>query len=64
MQPGREPQLMALQASVKDAAQFVSRAQELWSSLDSGRSKIELMDGRLLERTVVPRQVGSRRWAW
>ena len=62
MQPGREPQLMALQASkVKDAAQFVSRAQELWSSLDSEAfDEIELMDGRLLERTVVPREVDGK----
>ena len=62
MVPGREPELMALQASkVKDETQFIERAQELWSAFDSEAfDEIELKDGRLLERTIVPRHVGGK----
>ena len=36
MAPGQETELMALHASmVKDGAQFISRAKELWEALDT-----------------------------
>ncbi len=62
MAPGQEPALMALQASkVKDEAQFIERARELWSAFDSEAfDEIELKDGRLLERTIVPRQADGK----
>ena len=62
MQPGREPELMALQASkVKDDVQFITRAQELWLCLDSEAfDEIEMRDGRVLERTIVPRQTDGK----
>ena len=62
MAPGREPELMALQASkVKDEAQFIARARELWSALDTEAfDEIELKDGRVLERTIVPRQMDGK----
>ena len=60
--PGRENELMAQQAAkVKDAAQFVERAQELWSALDSEAfDEIEMKDGRVLERTIVPRHADGK----
>jgi two-component system sensor histidine kinase/response regulator len=54
--PGQETALMCLHASlVRDEAQFIARATELWASLDSGSfDEIELKDGRVLERTITP----------
>ena len=62
MQPGREPELMALQASkVKDSAQFITRVRELWLALVSESfDEIEMLDGRVLERTIVPRQADGK----
>ena len=62
MAPGREPELMALQASkVKDEAHFISRARQLWSDLDSEAfDEIELKDGRVLECSIVPRQADGK----
>ncbi|MBC7547501.1 MAG: response regulator, partial [Polaromonas sp.] len=62
MAPGREPELMTLQASkVKDEAQFIARARELWSAFDTEAfDEIELKDGRLLERTIVPRHADGK----
>ena len=62
MAPGSEPELMALQASkVKDPAQFIERARELWSAFDSEAfDEIEMKDGRVLERTIVPRHANGK----
>ena len=62
MAPGQEAGLMRLHASmVKDAAQFLERASELWKSLDSPSfDEIEMKDGRVLERTITPLVTGSQ----
>ncbi len=56
MAPGQEAELMRLHASmVKDEAQFIERANELWQALDSPSfDEIEMKDGRVLERTITP----------
>ncbi|WP_309678577.1 response regulator [Polaromonas sp.] len=63
MAPGQEIALMTLHASlVKDEAQFIARAQELWTALDSEVfDEIEMKDGRLFERTITPREAGGKR---
>lgn len=59
MAPGQEVALMALHATmVKDEAQFIARASELWKALDQPSfDEIEMKDGRILERTITPREV-------
>ncbi len=63
MAPGQEAGLMALHASlVKDEAQFIARAKELWSTIDSQAfDEIEMKDGRILERTITPREADGKR---
>ena len=62
MAPGQETQLMALHATmVKDEAQFIARATVLWEALDSPSfDEIEMKDGRILERTITPREVDGK----
>ena len=62
MAPGQETALMTLHASmVKDEAQFIARATELWGTLDSPSfDEIEMKDGRILERTITPREVDGK----
>ena len=62
MAPGQEAALMALHASlVKDPEQFIARALELWSRTDSEAfDEIEMKDGRLLERTITPREANGK----
>ena len=56
MAPGQEVALMTLHATlVKDGAQFMARAKELWSSVESEVfDEIDMKDGRLIERTIKP----------
>ena len=56
MAPGQEIALMTLHSTlVKDSAQYISRATELWTSLESEVfDEIEMKDGRLIERTITP----------
>ena len=62
MAPGQEAALMALHASmVKDEAQFIARATELWDALDEPSfDEIEMKDGRILERTITPREADGK----
>ena len=62
MAPGQEAALMALHASmVKDEEQFIARAIELWTSIDSEAfDEIEMKDGRLIERTITPREANGK----
>ncbi|MDB5966039.1 MAG: histidine kinase, partial [Polaromonas sp.] len=62
MAPGQEARLMALHASqVKDGDQFITRATELWSALDTESfDEIPMKDGRLLERTITPVKSGEK----
>ena len=55
---GQEAALMALHATmVKDEAQFIKRANELWECLESySFDEIEMKDGRILERSITPLQ--------
>ena len=55
---GQEAVLMALHATmVKDEAQFIKRANELWECLESySFDEIEMKDGRILERSITPLQ--------
>jgi two-component system, sensor histidine kinase and response regulator len=59
MAAGQEAALMDLHASmVKDGAQFIARATELWEALDQPSfDEIEMKDGRILERTITPLEV-------
>ena len=63
MAPGQEIALMTLHASlVKDGAQFIARARELWAHMDGAAfDEIELKDGRLLERLITPVEYGGKR---
>jgi two-component system sensor histidine kinase/response regulator len=56
MAPGQEAALMALHASqVKDEKQFIERATELWTRIESESfDEITMKDGRVLERTISP----------
>jgi len=56
MAPGQEIALMTLHATlVKDSEQFITRAHELWTSVESEVfDEIEMKDGRLVERTIRP----------
>ena len=56
MAPGQEIALMTRHAAmVKDSAQFIARAKELWTSVESEVfDEIEMKDGRLIERTITP----------
>ena len=58
MTAGQEVALMNLHASmVKDEAQFLARANELWETLGCASfDEIEMKDGRILERTITPRE--------
>ena len=62
MAPGQEAALMRLHASmVKDEAQFTARATELWEVLDQPSfDEIEMKDGRILERTITPREADGK----
>ena len=62
MAPGQEAALMALHASmVKDEDQFIARANELWEALDEPSfDEIEMKDGRILERTITPREADGK----
>ena len=62
MAPGQEAALMALHASmVRDEAQFIARATDLWQSLDTGSfDEIEMKDGRVLERTITPIEANGK----
>ena len=63
MATGQEIALMTLHASlVKDSAQFIARARELWAHMDGEVfDEIELKDGRLLERLITPVESGGKR---
>ncbi|MES2398364.1 MAG: response regulator [Pseudomonadota bacterium] len=63
MAPGQEIALMTLHASlVKDGAQFIARATELWKHMDGEVfDEIEMKDGRLLERLITPVESGGKR---
>ena len=63
MAPGQEVELMTQQATlVKDGAQFIARATELWANLESEVfDEIEMKDGRLIERTITPVMAGEKR---
>jgi len=54
--PGQETALMMLHATrVKDSAQFMARARELWTGVESEAfDEIKMKDGRLIERTITP----------
>ena len=56
MAPGQEIALMTQHATlVKDGAQFIARALELWASLDSEVfDEMEMKDGRLIETNTFP----------
>jgi two-component system, sensor histidine kinase and response regulator len=60
--PGQEVALMDLHASlVKDKAQFIARATELWATPDSGSfDEIEMKDGRILDRTITPIETNGK----
>ncbi len=62
MAPGQEAALMALHASmVKDEEQFIARALELWTFMDrEAYDEIEMKDGRLIERTITPREANGK----
>ena len=62
MAPGQEAALMALHATmVRDEAQFIARATELWDTLGSPSfDEIEMKDGRILERTITPLEAGGK----
>ncbi len=63
MAPGQEIALMTMHASlVKDGAQFIARATELWAHMDGEVfDEIELKDGRLLERLITPVESDGKR---
>ena len=63
MAPGQEIALMTMHASlVKDGAQFIARARELWAHMDGEVfDEIELKNGRLLERVITPVESGGKR---
>lgn len=54
--PGQEMALMKLHATmVKDGAQFIARAQALWTAVESEVfDEIEMKDGRFIARTITP----------
>ena len=62
MAAGQEIALMDLHASlVKDGPQFIARANELWESLDTPSfDEIEMKDGRIIERTITPREADGK----
>ena len=63
MAPGQEIALMTQHATlVKDGAQFIARATELWANLDGEVfDEIEMKDGRLFERTITPVESNGNR---
>ncbi len=63
MAPGQEIALMQQHASlVKDSAQFVARATELWAHMDGAVfDEIEMKDGRLFERIITPVESQGKR---
>ncbi len=63
MAPGQEIALMKQHASlVRDSAQFVARATELWAQLDGAVfDEIEMKDGRLFERIITPVEAQGKR---
>lgn len=56
MEPGQEIALMNLHASqVKNEAQFIARALELWTTVTAETfDEIEMKNGKLIERTITP----------
>ncbi|MBC7405074.1 MAG: PAS domain S-box protein, partial [Cytophaga sp.] len=63
MEPGQEISLMTLHASqVKDEAQFIARALDLWTTVTVETfDEIEMKNGKLIERTITPLLVNGRR---
>ncbi len=63
MAPGQEIALMTMHATlVKDGAQFIARAEELWAHMDGEVfDEIEMKDGRLLERVITPVESDGKR---
>ncbi|MES2412427.1 MAG: response regulator [Pseudomonadota bacterium] len=63
MAPGQEIALMTMHATlVKDGAQFIARATELWARMDGEVfDEIEMKDGRLLERVITPVESNGKR---
>ena len=60
--PGMERQLMLrLAVMLRDEAQYISRLDALWTDQQNESfDEMELKDGRVLERTIVPRFVAGK----